>query len=65
MAALFRYLSESMKRLPDEDTRERLRELGHEGWELVTVLPGSQTDPDDASKVTYYLMRDASTDIGL
>lgn len=60
---LYRYLIESMDRADTEAVSERLRELGLESWELVSVQPGSRTDPDAKSQVTFYFKRDASSDI--
>ena len=45
---IFRFKIEQLSRKNHEATEERLRELGLEGWELVSVLPGGQEDPDDA-----------------
>ena len=62
---LYRYHIETMLRADEEATAERLRELGLESWELISVLPGSRTDPDDRERMTFFLKRDASSDIGL
>lgn len=62
---LYRYHIETMVRADEEATSERLRELGLESWELISVLPGSRTDPDDRERMTFFLKRDASSDIGL
>jgi hypothetical protein len=62
---IYRYLIEEMSRTENEVTDERLRELGLEGWEMVSVLPGRRAAPDDGAYFTCFFRRDASTDIGL
>jgi len=62
---IFRFKIEQLSRKDQEATEERLRELGLEGWELVSVLSGSQQDPADPDHFTFFFKRDASTDIGL
>jgi hypothetical protein len=54
-----------MSRTEDEVTDERLRELGLEGWEMISVLPGRRSAPGDEAFFTCFFRRDASTDIGL
>ena len=61
----YRYLIVTFRPADEDATDERLRELGLESWELVSVLPGSRDDPDDKACVTMYFRRDASTDINL
>jgi hypothetical protein len=63
--AVFRYWIEVLSRTDVEATEDRLRELGLDSWDLVTVLPGSRENPDDPEHVTAFFRRDASTDIGL
>ena len=62
---IYRYKIEELSRTDDEDVDERLRELGLENWELISVLPGRRADPDDRGYFTFFFRRDASTDIGL
>lgn len=62
---IFRYMIQDFPRAEVEETDERLRELGLESWELVSVMPGSRQDPTDNSSYTFVFRRDASTDIGL
>ena len=62
---IFRFKIEHLSRMDQEATEERLRELGLEGWELVSVLPGKQDNPDDTSHFTFFFKRDATTDIGI
>jgi hypothetical protein len=62
---IYRYLIETFTRADERATTQRLRELGLESWDLVSVLPGSRTDPADPTKFTFVFRRDASTDINL
>ena len=62
---VFRYLIEVFERANEKDTADRLRELGLESWDLISVLPGSRTDPSDPKRFTFIFKRDASTDINL
>lgn len=62
---IYRYRVEVVSRRDLEEATERFRELGLERWELISVLPGSDQDPDDPEKVLCYFRRDASTEIGL
>ena len=62
---IYRFKIEAMSRQDREATEERLRELGLEGWDLVSVLPGSQDNPADPDHFTFFFRRDATTDIGL
>ena len=62
---LYRYMIESLSRKDEDGTIERLREIGLEGWEMVSVLPGTREDPTDPDHLTFFFKRDASTDIGL
>ena len=67
MASLLRYMivSFSRKTEDEEAVTDRLREIGLDTWELVTVLPGSRENPNDPDYFTFFFRRDASTDIGL
>ncbi|MCU0726326.1 MAG: hypothetical protein MUE73_11125 [Planctomycetes bacterium] len=62
---IYRYHIESFARADEKRTADRLRELGLESWDLITVLPGSRTDPADPKSFTFIFRRDASTDINL
>lgn len=62
---LYRYTIESFSREDEEAVDERLREMGLDTWELITVLPGRREDPNDTKYFTCFFKRDASTDIGL
>ena len=62
---LYRYMIETLGRKDGEATQDRLREIGLEGWEMVSVLPGTREDPTDTDHLTFFFKRDASTDIRL
>ena len=62
---VYRYLVEPLSRVDTKRTEERLRELGLESWELVSVIPGSRSDASDPKYFTFIFRRDASTDINL
>lgn len=62
---IFRYRIVVLERADLEGSAEALREIGLERWELISVLPGSETDPNDQTKVLCYFRRDASSEIGL
>jgi len=62
---IYRYLILELSRSDVEATDERLRELGLETWEMVSVLPGRRSDPEDKEYFTFFFKRDASTDIGI
>ncbi|MHC4469882.1 MAG: hypothetical protein ACYTDY_16470 [Planctomycetota bacterium] len=65
MVDVYRFKIEVMSRTDEEATDDRLRELGLDGWNLVSVLPGSRENPEDAERLTFFFRRDATTDIGL
>lgn len=62
---IYRYLIESFSRADEDRTDERLRELGLERWQMISVLPGSRTDPLDPKQFTAFFNRDAGEEIGL
>lgn len=62
---IFRYHIEVLPRRDLDAAQDRLRELGVERWELVSVLPGSAANPADPDSVTCFFRRDASSEIGL
>lgn len=62
---IYRFKIETFSRKTEEETNERLREIGLDSWGLVTVLPGSREDPNDVDHFTMFFSRDASEDIGL
>jgi hypothetical protein len=62
---IYRFKIESFSRRNEDATDERLREIGLDSWALVTVLPGSREDPNDAEHFTAFFTRDASEDIGV
>lgn len=66
MASLWKY---EVVVLPAQDSKERdekLWELGRSGWELVSVLVGDWKNgqPGDTSKMSWFLKREATHDIG-
>jgi hypothetical protein len=60
-----RYMIESFSRNAEEATDERLREIGLEAWQLVSVLPGTRENPSDPDHFTCFFTRDATDDISL
>lgn len=62
---MFRFHVVSVPRADEKAREEVLWELGRSGWELVAVLQGSETDATDASKITLFFKREASSDIGV
>ena len=62
---LYRFKIETFNRKDEDGTEERLREIGLDSWGLVSVLPGTRRDPNDADHFTAFFTRDASDDIGL
>jgi hypothetical protein len=65
MSTLLRYTIVSFSRHDTEGVDERLREMGLETWEMISVLPGTRENPNDADHFTCFFKRDASTDIGI
>ena len=66
MAALWKY---EIVVLPSADSKEReekVWELGRGGWELVAVLAGDWKGGNgaDTTKMTWFLRREATHDIG-
>lgn len=61
---LFRFHIQTLSRKDEEATEDKLRELGLDSWELVSVLPGTRKDPADPDHFTFFFKRDATTDIG-
>ncbi len=62
---IYRFKVETFSREDEEATDERLREIGLDSWGMVSVLPGTREDPNDAGHFTMFFTRDASEDIGL
>lgn len=44
---------------------EVLWDLGRSGWELVQVIPGSESDAADATRILLLFKRPAGEDIGV
>lgn len=65
MAMYYRYMVVETSRDETSEREETLWELGRASWEAFQVLPGSATDPNDATKVMIWLRKDASQDIGV
>lgn len=63
--ALWKYEIVVMPAEHETSRKERIWELGRSGWELVSVLPGDweKGEPDDKSKMTWFLKREATHDI--
>ncbi len=62
---IYRFRIETFSRKAEEETNERLREIGLDSWGMVNVLPGTREDPTDTDHFTVFFTRDASDDIGL
>jgi len=65
MATLYKYDIVVMDAAPSKDREEAIWELGRSGWELISVLPGDwkKGAPDDRTKMTWFLKRQATHDI--
>jgi hypothetical protein len=65
MAVLFKYEIVVMDAAHSKDREETIWELGRSGWELVGVLAGDWKNgaTSDASKMTWFLRRQATHDI--
>lgn len=66
MAALWKYEIVVMTAADSKEREERVWELGRSGWELISVLPGDWKTGNtaDATKMTWFLKREATHDIG-
>lgn len=66
MAALWKYEIVVMAAQDSKEREERVWELGRAGWELVNVLLGDwkNGNPTDPTKMTWFLRREATHDIG-
>ena len=66
MAALWKYDLVVLGAAESKEREERLWEMGRSGWELVAVLLGDWKagNPQDATKMTWILKREATHDIG-
>lgn len=66
MAALWKYEIAVMPNVEGKERDEKVWELGRSGWELVAVLAGDwkNGNPGDTSKMTWFLKREATHDIG-
>jgi hypothetical protein len=66
MAALWKYEVVVLPAADTKDREERIWELGRGGWELVSVLPGDWKTgaTSDLTKMTLFLKREATHDIG-
>jgi hypothetical protein len=62
---LYRFRIETFSRKNEDDTDERLREIGLDSWALISVLPGTRDNPADPEHFTCFFSRDASEDIGI
>ncbi len=65
MAALWKYEIVVMDAAASKDREEAIWELGRSGWELVNVLAGDwkKGNAQDATKMTWFLKRQATHDI--
>jgi len=65
MAVLFKYDLVVMDAAHTKDREETIWEIGRSGWELVSVLAGDWKTgaTTDASKMTWFLRRQATHDI--
>jgi hypothetical protein len=66
MAALWKYDIVVLTAAETKERDERLWEMGRAGWELVSVLVGDWKNgqPEDTTKMTWFLKREATHDIG-
>lgn len=66
MASLWRYDVVVMTAGESKERDERIWELGRSGWELVNVLPGDWKtgQTSDTTKMTWFVKREATHDIG-
>ena len=63
--AVYRYNVIEVERTPPKARDDAMWEMGRSGWELVTVLSGSATDPGDGTKLLLFFKRAAGEDIGV
>lgn len=66
MASLYKYEIVVLSAAESKEREERIWELGRSGWELVAALPGDYKtgNVSDTSKVSWFLKREATHDIG-
>jgi hypothetical protein len=66
MAALWKYEIVVLPAAHAKEREEKIWELGRAGWELLVVLPGDWMagNPADTTKMTWFLKREATHDIG-
>ena len=63
--AVYRYNVIEVERGSPKARDDAMWEMGRSGWELVTVLAGSETDASDGSKLLLFFKRAAGEDIGV
>ena len=66
MAALYKYDVVVLPSVDSKERDERIWELGRSGWELCAVLAGDWKSGNsaDTTKMTWFLKREATHDIG-
>lgn len=66
MASLWKYDIVVLSSTESKEREERVWELGRSGWELVAALPGDWKtgNTSDTTKMTWFVKREATHDIG-